>query len=55
MSEQLALTDPTWRCSLCNGTGKETDPETGANRRCRMCQGARVLEFDPADTSEVPF
>lgn len=55
MSEQLALTDPTWPCPVCGASGVETDPETGVERRCRMCLGARYLAFDPDDRSEIAF
>jgi DnaJ-class molecular chaperone len=59
MSEQLALTDPTWPCATCDGTGKVTidDLEIGllTERRCPTCLGARVVEFDPEDKTQIPW
>jgi hypothetical protein len=52
---QPSLLDPSYTCPGCHGTGWETDPETGLERRCRVCQGARVVEWDPDDTSEFGF
>lgn len=54
-AQQLALTDPTWPCPVCHASGVEVDPETGRERRCRMCLGARLLDFDPDDRSDIPW
>lgn len=50
--EQTSLLAETWPCPVCEGTGREPrDPA----KRCPMCLGAQVLDFDPADTSAIPF
>jgi hypothetical protein len=47
---QLELPAETWPCDVCNATGYEPD-----GRRCRICQGARWLDYDPAELAGNPF
>lgn len=52
LADQPSLLDATWPCPVCEGTGREPrDPA----KRCPMCLGAQVLDFDPADRSVIPF
>lgn len=54
-AEQLDLT-ALHPCDICNGTGREADPETDTDRRCRVCGGSGTLAYDPAPTvSGNPF
>lgn len=46
-TEQLELTD-LFPCDICCGTGREADPETDDERRCRVCGGSGTLAYDPA-------
>lgn len=49
MSEQLALPTHVWPCDVCaDHPGTEIDPETLLERRCRVCNGAGWLPYDPA-------
>lgn len=51
---QLALTDPVWPCDICQH-GLEVDPETGLQRRCRVCQGTGWLDYEPPGKGGGPF
>ena len=35
-------------CDVCSGTGREVDPETQFERRCRVCGGSGTITYDPA-------
>lgn len=56
--QQPSLLDPTWPCPLCEETGHDPYFKGGiehAHKPCPMCRGARRLDFDPEDFSEIPF
>lgn len=42
-------------CPTCAGSGQRPNPETGSEERCRVCQGAGNVPYDPDDHSEFPF
>ena len=41
-------------CDVCSGTGREVDPETQFERRCRVCGGSGTITYDPP-TGADPF
>lgn len=50
--EQLDILE-LWPCPACHGTGlRGLVPEDTA--RCRVCEGAGTVNYDPADIS-IPF
>lgn len=56
--EQASLLDETWPCPVCEGTGHDPYFKGGIQnptKRCPMCLGEQVLDFDPEDKSVIPF
>lgn len=52
---QESLLDPTWPCARCSGRGEHADNETGGVVKCRVCEGAGYVLWDPDDTKELGF
>lgn len=51
---QLSL-ETVWVCDICRSSGMEVDPETGLERRCRICHGEGLLDHPPPRVGHDPF
>ncbi len=54
MTDQLDLTS-LHTCPVCHGRGQVDDHDGSPPYRCPTCLGTGSVDYDPDDTSEIPF